>query len=104
MTEAEFPSLIAPRDRTQIYNSRKINLPLATEYLSVMQMMTDKASIIARFSLERGESPIILLSKDHQIQELKRCCSKLGSNPNPSVLCKLFAYIFLSLLLRYLHA
>ena len=75
MTEAEFPSLIAPRDRTQICNYRKINLPLATEYLSVMHMMMDKASIITRLSLERGESPIILLSKDHQIQELKRCCS-----------------------------
>ena len=55
-----------------------------------MQVMVDKPTIIARFSTERGEWPIILMSKDYQIQELKRCCSKLGRNTNPPVLCKLF--------------
>jgi hypothetical protein len=60
----------------QIYNSRKANISLATEYVSVMQMMEDKSGIIARFSMSRGETPVILLSKDYQIQELRRCCNK----------------------------
>ena len=59
--------------------------------------MVDIATIIAWFSMERGESPIILLSQDHQIQELKRYCSKLSPNANSSVLCKLFAYMYLPL-------
>ena len=49
MTEAEFLSLIAPRDRTHIYNLRKINLSLATEYLLVMQVMVDKATTYPSF-------------------------------------------------------
>ncbi len=42
--------------------------------ISVMQMMEDKSNIIARFSMSRGEMPVILLSKDDQIQELRHCC------------------------------
>jgi hypothetical protein len=88
VAEAKFPSLTVPRDRMQIYNSRKANVSLATEYISVMQMLEDNTSIIARLSMNRGEAPIILLSKDHQIQELKRCCNKLNPHTSPSILCK----------------
>ena len=72
----------------QVYNARKTDASLTTEYISVMQMMEDKASIVARFSMGRGESPVNLLSKGYQIQEPKRCCDTLNPHASSSVLCK----------------
>ena len=59
VTAAEFSSLTTPRDRVQIYNSRKNHGSLSAEYISIMQMLQDKNSVVARFSMDREETPVV---------------------------------------------
>lgn len=91
VVEADFPSKSVVRDRTQIYNARRPGLSLNKEYLTVMKLLEDPNSVISRFAMVRGEAPIILLSKTHQMQELRRCCDISNTQTSPSVLCKLYS-------------
>ena len=57
------------------------------EYIAVMKRLENSNSIVARFSMTRTEAPIIILSQDHLIQEMKRCCINVSSEIRSSVLC-----------------
>ena len=76
------------RDRKQVYNARQRNESNAEEYLAIMRNLEKSDSIIARFSMSRGEAPVIVLSKPLMIKQLKRCCINTSDQTQSSVLCE----------------
>ncbi len=82
-----YPSVTTVRDRTQIYNARRTSVSTAEEYLAVMKTLESKG-IVARLSMVRGQAPVLILSQDHMIAEIKRCCNTSNVEVNASVLCK----------------
>ena len=81
------------RDRNQVYNARKNGQSNEEEYLTIMRTLEKSNSVVARFSMTRGEAPVLLLSQPHMIKELKRCCINTSDQIQPSVLC-MFTFIF----------
>ena len=81
--------LIIARDRNQVYKARQKNDSNVEEYLKIMRSLEKSTSIVARFSMSRGEAPVLVLSQPHMIQELKRCCINPPDQVSPSVLCKI---------------
>ncbi|CAF4263706.1 unnamed protein product, partial [Rotaria magnacalcarata] len=84
--EVPLPSLMTVRDRKQVYNARQKNESNVEEYLVIMRNLEKSTSIIARFSMSRGEAPVLVLSQPHMIKELKRCCINPSDQMQPSVL------------------
>ncbi|CAF3140739.1 unnamed protein product [Rotaria sp. Silwood2] len=85
--EAPLPSLTTVRDRKQVYNARQKSESNVEEYLAIMRNLEKSNSIVARFSMSRGEAPVVVLSQPHMIKELKRCCINPSDQTQPSVLC-----------------
>ena len=52
-----------------------------------MKCLENQNSIVARFSMSRREAPVVILSKKHLIQEMKRCCINTSSETTLSILC-----------------
>ncbi|CAM4838907.1 unnamed protein product [Rotaria magnacalcarata] len=85
--EVPLPSLMTVRDRKRVYNARQKNESNVEEYLAIMRNLEKSTSIIARFSMSRGEAPVLVLSQPHMIKELKRRCINSSDQMQPSVLC-----------------
>ncbi|CAF4405479.1 unnamed protein product, partial [Rotaria magnacalcarata] len=85
--EVPWPSLMTVRDRKQVYNARQKKESNVEEYLAMMRNLEKSTSIVARFSMSRGEASVLVLSQPHMIKELKRCCINCSDQMQPSVLC-----------------
>ncbi|CAF2963068.1 unnamed protein product, partial [Rotaria sp. Silwood2] len=85
--ELSLPSLTTVRDRNQVYNARQKSESNVDEYLAIMRNLEKSNSIVARFSISRGEAPVLVLSQPYMIKELKRCCINPSDQTQPSVLC-----------------
>lgn len=97
--EASLPSVTTVRDRKQVYNAREKSQSNFEEYLSIMRSLETSNSVIARFSMNRGEAPVLVLSQPHIIKELKRCCISASDRTQPSVLCKFYFHFYYNQLL-----
>ena len=82
------PSISTIRDCTQIYNARRNTQSTLDDYLGVLKNLENSNSIVARFSMARGEAPVIVLSQKCVIQELNRCCVNPPLETAQSILCK----------------
>lgn len=56
-----------------------------------MKRLEKASGIVAKFSMIRGEAPVLVLSQPHLIQEIQRCCVNLNTQSPRSVLCKFFS-------------
>jgi hypothetical protein len=88
VAEIENPNLNTVRDRTQVYNARRKNDSIAEEYLAVMKQLEKKNTTVARFSMSRGEAPVLVLAQEHLIKEIKRCSLATNAQSSRSVLCE----------------
>ena len=52
-----------------------------------MKRLENQNSIVARFSMSRRETPVVILSQKHLIQEMKRCSINTSSETTLSILC-----------------
>ena len=52
-----------------------------------MKSLEKSSGMVARFSMSRGEAPVLILSQPHIIQEIKRCCINFPDQATQSVLC-----------------
>ena len=82
-----YPSVTTVRDSTQIYNARRTSVSTTEEYFVVMKTLESKG-IITRLPMVRGQAPVLIISQDHTITEIKRCCNTSNVEVNVSVLCK----------------
>ena len=88
VVQMENPLLTTVRDRTQVYNARRKNDSIADEYLAVMKQLEKQNTIVARFSMNRTEAPVLVLAQEHLIKEIKRCCLTTTAQSSRSVLCE----------------
>lgn len=88
-------TLTTVRDRVQVYNARQKSESNVEEYMAIMRSLEKSSSTVARFSMSRGEAPVLVLSQPHLIQELKRCCINPPDQMPPSVLCNFLFLFFL---------
>ena len=82
----ENPNLTTVCDRTQVYNARRKKVSIAEEYLAVMKQLEKQNTIVARFSMNRAEAPVVVLAQEHLIKEIKRCCLTTTGESSRSVL------------------
>ena len=88
IAEANTPTSTTVRDRTQIYNARRKDQSIAEEYLAVMKRLEKSNGIVARFSMNRAEAPVLVLSQQHLIREIERCCLNHSTQSPRSILCE----------------
>ena len=88
VVQMENRHLTTVRDRTQVYSARKKNYSIADEYLAVMKQLEKQNAIVARFSMNRTEAPVLVLAQEHLIKEIKRCCLTTTAQSSRSVLCE----------------
>lgn len=90
IVQVENPNLTTIRDRAQVYNARRKSDSIVEEYLGVIKRLETQNSVVARFSMSRAEAPVLILSQEHIIGEIKRCCLNTTAQSSRSVLCKFF--------------
>ena len=84
----ENPNLTTVRNRTQVYNTRRKKDSVADGYLAVMKQLEKQNTIVARFSMNRAEAPVVVLAQEHLIKEIKRYCLTTTAQSSRSMLCE----------------
>ncbi len=95
------PNLTTIRDRTQIYNARRREQSIGAEYLAEMKRLEKANGVVAMFSMNRTEAPVLVLSQQHVIKEIQRCCLNHSSQSLRSVLCEFLSQIVYNFFTAY---